>query len=258
MLLAVDIGNTHVVMGIFEKNALRNSWRFSSNASRTEDECWGLVHSLAETDGIDLQCVSGCAISSVVPNLTLTFKSMIFARLGLESILVNASLPLGLKIHYDSPSNVGADRICNAIAGFEKYGGPLIVVDFGTATTFDVISEHGDYLGGIIAPGIETSLQTLHHRAALLMNVALTFPERAIGTSTETSMQSGLMYGAVDMVNGLIRRIREECGGVSTVIATGGLASAVAPKIDSLTKVEPQLTLYGLNRIYQQLRREDN
>ena len=178
---------------------------------------------------------------------------MVFNRLGLKAIIVNASLPLGITIYYESPNIVGADRICNAIAGFKKYGGPLIIVDFGTATTFDVISKDGDYLGGIIAPGVETSLQTLHHRAALLQKVELKFPENVLGRNTETSMQSGLMYGTAELVNGLLQRLKSELQGNFTIIATGGLAALITPKLNSFLYLEPHLTLYGLQIIYDKV-----
>jgi type III pantothenate kinase len=178
---------------------------------------------------------------------------MVYNRLGLKAIIVNASLPLGITIHYESPNAVGADRICNAIAGFKKFGGPLIIVDFGTATTFDVISKDGDYLGGIIAPGVETSLQTLHYRAALLQKVELKFPDRVVGNNTETSMQSGLMYGTAELINGLLKSIRKELQCDFNVVATGGLAALITPKLNYSLHLEPQLTLYGLQIIHEKV-----
>ncbi|MDZ7413819.1 MAG: type III pantothenate kinase, partial [candidate division KSB1 bacterium] len=158
MLLTVDIGNTQVVAGLFRGEKFLHSWRFSSIVSRTPDECWALLYPLAAAEGLDLAEVKGSIISSVVPNLTLTLETMIRERLRHEPIVVSARLDLGIRIHYEDPSTVGADRLCNAVGGYARYGGPLIIVDFGTATTFDVVSEEGDYLGGVIAPGIEASL----------------------------------------------------------------------------------------------------
>ncbi|MCR4438374.1 MAG: type III pantothenate kinase [bacterium] len=253
MLLAIDIGNTQVVTGLFQDDKFLHSWRFSSSVSRTADECWALLHSLAAADGLDLAQVKGSIISSVVPNLTLIIDAMIRERLHHEPIVVSARLDLGIKIHYDDPSTVGADRLCNAVGGYARYGGPLIIVDFGTATTFDVVSEEGDYLGGIIAPGIETSLQTLHRRAARLMKVELRFPERLIGRNTETSMQAGLMYGSVEMVQGLVKRISAELGDTPKVILTGGLAPVMVPKLPADYRLDAHLTLHGMRLIYQRV-----
>jgi type III pantothenate kinase len=253
MLLTVDIGNTQVVVGLFRDDKFLHSWRFSSSVSRTADECWALLHSLAAADGLDLLQVKGSIISSVVPNLTLVLEDMIRQRLHHQPIVVSARLDLGIKIHYDDPTTVGADRLCNAVGGYARYGGPLIVVDFGTATTFDVVSDAGDYLGGIIAPGIETSLQTLHRRAARLMKVELRFPPRLIGRNTETSMQAGLMYGTAEMVVGLVRRISAELGTVPKVILTGGLAPVMVPELPSDYRLDPHLTLHGMRLIYQRV-----
>lgn len=253
MLLAVDIGNTQVLAGVFDGDKFLHSWRFSSNVSRTADECWALLHWLASANGLDLTRVQGSIISSVVPNLTVILENMIRQRLRHEPIVVSSRLDLGIKIHYDDPSTVGADRLCNAVGGYTRYGGPLIVVDFGTATTFDVVSEQGDYLGGIIAPGIETSLQTLHYRAARLMKVELRFPTRLIGRNTETSMQAGLMYGTVEMVEGLVRRISDELQTTPKVVLTGGLAPVIVPELPGTYRLDPHLTLHGMRLIYQRV-----
>lgn len=257
MVLAIDIGNTHVVVGLFSQDQLLRNWRLSSSANRTEDECWALLTYLAEAEGMRLQDIKGCIISSVVPNITFIFQKMVHKRLHLTPLNVSATLPLDITIHYKDPTTVGADRICNAVAGYEKFGGPLIIVDFGTATTFDVISQNGDYLGGIIAPGIETSLQTLHYRAARLMKVELKFPDKVIGDSTETSMQSGLMFGTVELVKGLIGRIRRELGCDARVVATGGLATTIKSQLESLQYHEPNLTLHGLHLLYKKMHQQE-
>lgn len=253
MLLTVDIGNTQVVAGLFRGEKFLHSWRFSSIVSRTPDECWALLYPLAAAEGLDLAEVKGSIISSVVPNLTLTLETMIRERLRHEPIVVSARLDLGIRIHYEDPSTVGADRLCNAVGGYARYGGPLIIVDFGTATTFDVVSEEGDYLGGVIAPGIEASLQALHRRAAKLMKVELRFPERLIGRNTESSMQAGLMCGTVEMVQGLVRRIGEEMQAVPQVILTGGLAPVMAPMLPADYRLDPHLTLHGMRLIYERI-----
>ncbi len=253
MLLTVDVGNTQVVAGLFRGQQFLHSWRFSSVVSRTADECWALLHPLAVAEGINLRQVKGSIIASVVPSLTLVLEAMIRERLRQEPIVVSARLDLGIKIHYEDPTTVGADRLCNAIGGYARYGGPLVVVDFGTATTFDVVSDQGDYLGGIIAPGIEASLQALHPRAARLMKVELRFPERLIGRNTESSMQSGLMCGTVEMVQGLVRRISEEIQAVPQVILTGGLAPVLAPMLPNHYRLDPHLTLHGMRLIYERV-----
>ncbi len=198
---------------------------------------------------------TGVAITSVVPDIRHTFEKMAQKYLKCEPVVVNSDLDLGIKIKYENPKAVGADRLCNAVGGHVKYSGPLIIVDFGTATTFDVISEKGEYLGGIIAPGIEMSAMILHQRAAKLPRVYLSFPDKVIGTSTESSIQSGLMYGAVEMVEGFTKRIQAELGQKTTNIATGGLARLVMDELRMPFLLEPYLTLEGLQIIHQRVRK---
>ena len=255
MLLTIDIGNTQIVFGIFDEDTLLTNWRFSSNTLRTEDECWAMLQSLSHAEDINLLKVRGSIISSGVPNLTKILSNMVITRLQHKPVIVNSTLNIGIKIHYDDPTTVGADRLCNAIAGFSKYGGPVIIVDFGTATTFDVISSNGDYLGGVIATGIETSLQALSQRAARLMRVPLIFPEKIIGTTTEASMQSGLMFGTVELIEGLVNKIKMEIQGEAEVLLTGGLAPCIAKKLPDSYFLEPQLTLLGLKIIYDRTTR---
>lgn len=253
LLLVIDIGNTQVVVGIFDQSKLVAQWRIMSAIERTEDETWLLLRSLCEDQKINCDQITGVAISSVKPDVTPSFQQMATKYLNINPVVVTANLNLGIKIMYDNPASVGADRICNAIAGFSRYGGPLIVLDFGTATTFDVVSETGDYLGGIIAPGIQMTANMLHRMTALLPRVELKFPEKIIATSTETSIQAGLMYGTVEMVDGLIQRIKSNFAREVQTIATGGLAQTIVPQLKSVQQVEPMLTLEGLRIIYERV-----
>jgi len=254
MLIAIDIGNTNAVIGIFRDGKLLAHWRLSSLMSRTGDECWILLSSLLKSSSIEIDAIQGGIISSVVPNLTTTFSFMLDHYFHLNPTIVSSDLPIDLKIRYEDPRAVGADRICNAIAGFHLLGGPLVILDFGTATTFDVVSENNEYLGGIIAPGIELTASVLHQRAARLPKVELTFPGSVIGTTTESSIQSGLMFGTVELINGLINRIEQELGGPVRTVATGGLAQVVAPHTDKIKRIEPFLTLEGLRLIFDQVK----
>jgi type III pantothenate kinase len=253
MLLAIDIGNTHTIFGIYKDNKLICSWRISSSTVRTEDEIWLLVKSFCEDMGIRASDIDGVGISSVVPNLTDIFIWMAEKHLKIKPLLVSSELDLGIKILYEDPTAVGADRLCNSVAGYTKYGGPIIIVDFGTATTYDVVSKDGEYLGGIIAPGIETCAIELHRRAAKLPKIELHFPENVIGKNTISSMQSGIMYGAIDSMEGMIRRIKGVIGSEARVIATGGLARVIIGHTDVIDHYEPSLVLDGINIIYQRV-----
>ncbi|MEE9225493.1 MAG: type III pantothenate kinase [Bacteroidota bacterium] len=255
MLLAIDIGNTHTVLGVFDKKKLVSDWRLSSAMGRTEDECWLVVKLFLENGNIKPRKVTGVGISSVVPNLTDIFQMMARKYFNVEPLTVSADSKLGLKIRYDDPGAVGADRLCNAVAGFAKYGGPLIIIDFGTATTYDVISKAGEYLGGIIAPGIEAAAADLHRRAAKLPKIELHFPPKLIGTDTISSMQSGILYATVDAMEGMIHRIKEVVGKEATVVATGGHARLVYEHSRGINYVEPSLVLEGVRLIYERNRR---
>ncbi len=254
MFLAIDVGNTHVVVGIFEKDELLVHWRFASGVSRTEDEYWALLTSLAEHRGVDLGRIGDAAISSVVPDLTPIIEKLVTDYLNTQPLIVTADLNLGIRILYDDPRSVGADRLCNAVAGFQRYGGPLVVVDFGTATTFDVVTENGDYLGGIIATGIETGAYLLHRHAAKLPKVRLAFPPGVVGRNTETAIQSGLMWGTVELVDGLLRRLKRQFGEKLKTVATGGLAKIVVPHLTEVEEIAPHLTLHGLRLIHARTR----
>jgi len=251
LLLAMDIGNTNVAVGVFQGQRLAQHSRLATSVSRTMDEAWIVLHALCQGEGVPLDRIRGVAISSVVPDLTSIFADMAREHFGVKPYEVRADTAPSLKIHYRDPLAVGADRICNAVAGFAKHGGPLIVVDFGTATTFDVINERGEYLGGIIAPGIELAVKILHHNAARLPKVQLDFPPQVIAVTTEQSMQAGLLYGAVDEMEGLCRRIQHELGCEAKVIVTGGLSSVIARQTRIITAVETFLVLEGLKILYE-------
>ncbi len=254
MLLAIDVGNTHTVIGIFNGEKLSADWRMASLTHRTVDENWLTIKSFCTDAGIAPTAIDGVGISSVVPDLTDVFESLARKYFRVEPVTVTASLDLGIRILYTDPSAVGADRLCNAIAGFRKYGGPLVVIDFGTATTFDVISASGDYMGGVITLGLESTAGELHRRAAKLPKIELRFPPTVIGRETETSMQSGVMYGTIDAVEGTIRRIGAELGTKPKVIATGGLAGVLAAHTSMIQACEPSLVLDGVRLIYERVR----
>ena len=252
MDLMVDIGNTHTVLGIFDNNTLKRHWRVTSQFSRTEDEIWVVVDSLFNLDKLDLDQINGVCISSVVPELSRIYRRMVEKYLSLKPMHITPDLNLGLNILYQDPYSVGADRICNAVAGKRKYGVPLIVLDFGTATTFDCINENGDYLGGVICPGIESAATILHRKAAKLPKIELIFPPKVIGLNTEESMQSGIMYGSVELIEGLIRKIKKELSGNPKVVATGGFAHTIAKRTKAIDVVDENLNLEGIYQIYKQ------
>ena len=255
MLLAIDIGNTHTVFGIYKNSKLIADWRVTSMLQRTEDEVGTQVSLFLRERKISLKSIKGVGISSVVPNLTDIFAAMARKYFKVEPLSISSSLPLGIKILYDDPNSVGADRICNAVAGFEAFGGPLIIIDFGTATTYDVVSETGDYLGGVIAPGIETSAVDLHRRAAKLPKIELHFPKSTIGKDTVSSMQAGILYGAVDALEGMVVRIQAEVRKRekkdALVIATGGFSTLMASRSKTISRCVPSLVLDGVRLIHE-------
>ncbi len=257
MLLVIDIGNTHTVMGVYDGQELKEHYRVASNHALTADECGISIKQLfREYDRIE-----DVIICSVVPPLTPIYEEMSEKLLKVAPVVVSSDLPLGINILYDDPKTVGADRIANAVAAYEIYGGPAIVVDFGTATTFDVISENGEYLGGAIAPGIETSSLNLFQKASQLFKVSLEKPRKAIGKNTEESLRSGIIFGTVGQIEGIVNRIKEELPRMSPakrepkIIATGGLANLIARESETIEEVNPTLTLEGLRRIYSRVRK---
>ncbi|MCK4427863.1 MAG: type III pantothenate kinase [candidate division Zixibacteria bacterium] len=258
MLLAIDIGNTHTVLGIYDEEKLKEYFRVASNHALTVDECGILVKQLFQK----YSKIKDVIIGSVVPPLTLIYEEMSEKFLKVDPMVVSSGLPLGIKILYDDPKTVGADRIANAVAAYEIYGGPAIVVDFGTATTFDVISGNGEYLGGAIAPGIETSSLNLFQKASQLFKVSLERPKKAIGKNTEESLRSGIIFGTVGQIDEIVKRIRKELSESfhsqkkPKVIATGGLANLIAKESKMIEEVNPTLTLEGLRRIYFRVKKD--
>ena len=254
MLLAIDIGNTHTVIGVFEGKRLVRDWRLVSANHRTVDESWLTIRSFCSDAGIDPAAITAVGIASVVSDLTGIFESLARKYFHCDPVTVNASLDLGFRVLYKDPMTVGADRLCNAVAGYARYGGPLVIIDFGTATTYDVVAANGDYLGGVIALGLESTAAELHRRTAKLPKIELRFPPGIIGTETVSSMQAGVMFGTVDAVEGIIARIRKELGTPARVIATGGLASLIAGRIAVIEAVEPSLVLNGIRMIVDRSR----
>jgi type III pantothenate kinase len=251
MILVVDIGNTHTVVGISQEGRLIQTWRVMSSPLRTEDEIGTQLSGFFNHHGFSSGRIEGMGISSVVPDLTAVYQAMGRKYLRLEPLTIDAGLDLGMRIRYQNPYAVGADRLCNAVAGKRKYGIPLIIIDFGTATTFDVIDTNGDYSGGVIAPGIETSIASLHRKAAKLPHVELDFPKNVIGITTEQSIQSGILYGSVHLINGLIKQIQDSLGEKTAVVATGGLAEVIARHTDTIEMTDPNLSLEGIVLIYE-------
>jgi type III pantothenate kinase len=248
MLLAIDVGNTNIVIGVFRGETLVHSWRLTTIRERTSDELGILVSDLCDRNKIRQTDISGIVIASVVPPLTGTLVTMVTEYFGRVPLLFEPAVNGGIPILIDNPSEVGADRVVNSIAAFATYGKglPIIVVDFGTATTFDAVSAKGEYLGGIICPGPQVSADALFQRAAKLPRIEVRKPARVIGTNTVAAMQSGTFWGYVDMVEGLVTRMKAELGGAAVVVATGGLASIVAPESKLIEHVDPELTLRGL------------
>jgi type III pantothenate kinase len=254
MLLAIDIGNTHTVFGIYRNDKLIADWRATSMLQRTEDEVGTQIRFFLKEAGIPSARIDGVAISSVVPNLTDIFSLMAKKYFHVEPLIISSSIDLGIKIDYDDPHSVGADRLCNAVAGFASFGGPLIIIDFGTATTYDLVSGNGDYLGGVIAPGVETSAVDLHRRAAKLPKIELHFPETIIGRDTVSAMQAGILYGAVDAMEGMVGRLQKELKHrgerKAMVIATGGFSQLIASRSSTIARSIPSLVLDGVRLIY--------
>jgi type III pantothenate kinase len=261
MFIAIDIGNTHTVIGIYNKETFIADCRLTSTQQQKVNEIFAQIHSMLIKEGTNEKKVHGIGISSVVPKLTTVYAEMAEKYFHQEPMIVNAELNLGIKIHYDNPETLGADRICNAIAGYTKYGGPLIIIDFGTATTYDVIGSNGDYLGGVIAPGIETSAIALHKRTAKLPRLVggeLHFPEPVIGITTMSSMQAGIFWGALDAMTGMVKRIQKELlrhqPKKAVVIATGGFSTFVAEQTRIIQYIEPTLVLDGILMIYKRVK----
>jgi type III pantothenate kinase len=251
MLLAIDVGNSNTVLGVFAKKELLAHWRLTTNREQTADEYGILIRNLFSLEGLRPSQISGIMIASVVPPLNSLLEEMAQRYFGLEAMFLEPGTRTGMAIHYDNPSEVGADRIADAVAAFEKYGGPCVIVDFGTAITFDAVSEKGEYLGGVICPGLGIAAEALFSRAARLPRVEIREPERVIGANTVASMQSGLFYGAVGLLDGVLDRLFGVLGPKTRVVATGGQASLVVSASRYKPPVDAWLTLEGLRMIYE-------
>jgi type III pantothenate kinase len=252
MLLTIDVGNTQTVLGIFNGDVLAEQWRVSSAEDRTSDEWALLIGSMLEMADLSFsRQLTGVAISSGVPRVTQSLKEMVERYFYFRPVVLEPGVRTGMPILYDNPKEVGADRIADAVAAYDRYGGPAIVIDFGTATVFDAITAKGEYLGGAICPGVQVSASALFAKAAGLRRVEYVAPRNAIGRSTAESLQSGIVFGTVGLVDGMIARFRGELGDDAVTIATGGLAEVVLPQCDSVDHHEPWLTLEGLRIIYE-------
>ncbi len=256
MLLAVDVGNTNTTFAVFDGDRLLADWRIETAARRTEDEYSVILDALLSRDNISRRQIDGVVISSVVPTVVAPLVKLARKFFGVgDPFVVSRGEDIGVNVRYQPRTDVGADRIANAVAAHEIYGGPVIVVDFGTATTFDAVAEDGTYLGGAIAPGIETSVEALVARTAQLRRVPYSKPSSAVGTSTVESLQSGIVFGFAGQVDGIVERMKKEIGDGVKVVATGGLADVVAPESHTIEEIDPLLTLKGLRIIYERSRR---
>ncbi|RMH07563.1 MAG: type III pantothenate kinase [Nitrospirae bacterium] len=252
MLLTIDIGNSHIVWGVFERQILKGSWRLSTDSTKTSDEYGILFLSLLSTLGLDASCIHGTILSSVVPPVTPILEQMVRTFFHHSPLVVTHEFPLGIQVCYANPQEIGTDRLVNAVAAYDRYRTNLTIVDFGTATTFCAVTHEGKYLGGAIAPGLKSSVEALHSQTAKLPIVELVCPKQVIGTDTTSSMQAGLIFGYTGLVDELVTRIQREVG-KGMVLATGGLASVIAPISRTIQEVRPFLTLEGLELLYRRL-----
>src|SRR3954454_17714084 len=251
MLLVVDVGNTQTHLGTFAGEELIEHWRFATVRTSTADELGAVLRSLLDLRGMTFDDVHASIVSSTVPQLRPEWTTMAQRYLGHEMPVVGPGLKTGMPIRYDNPREIGPDRLVNAVAGYEALGGPCVIVDFGTAVTHDVVSASGEYLGGVIFPGVEISLEALTDRAAALPRIDLVEPRSLIGKSTVDAIRSGVLFGYAAMVDGMVARLREQLGAETRSLATGGLASLVVPYCDSIDVVDDQLTLTGLRLIWE-------
>jgi type III pantothenate kinase len=251
MLLAIDIGNTNICLGVFEGDRLRVTWRLATGIHRLADEYGSLLLSLLQRQRIALSEIRGAALCSAVPPLVSTFQQVCQEYLGISPLVVEPGVRTGIRISIDNAREVGPDRVVNAVAAHHLYGEPVIIIDLGTAITFDVVSDGGDYLGGAIAPGIAIATEALFTRTAMLPRIELVRPKQVIGRSTISAMQSGIIFGYVGLIEGMVRRIEQELGSKTRVVATGGYAQLLAQETPAIEIVNSDLTLIGLRLIYE-------
>ncbi|MBW2561519.1 MAG: type III pantothenate kinase [Deltaproteobacteria bacterium] len=250
MLLAIDVGNTNITIGVFGERELRQTWYIATNLQQMGDEYAVLLLNLLKNEGLVASDIDKIAMCSVVPKITSTFNDIFERYFYTKPLVVESGVKTGIRIRMDNPKEVGPDRIVDAVAAHHLYGGPIIIVDLGTATTFDTISKEGVYLGGAIAPGMGTASESLFRRTAMLPSIGLTRPEHAIGTNTITAMQSGMIFGYVGVVESIVSRVQKELDEKAKVVATGGYANLIAKETSIIDIVNLQLTLQGLRLIY--------
>jgi type III pantothenate kinase len=251
MLLTLDVGNTNVTLGVFDGEKLRATWRFATDVEKLPDEFGVLILSLVHHEGLTEADISEAVIACVVPDLEPVFEQVCQRYFGVKPLHVTAGVRTGLRILYDTPRDVGADRVADAVAAIKEYGPPLIVVDLGTATVFDAITREGDYLGGAIAPGLGIAAEALYRRAAKLTRVELERPKSAIGRNTIAAIQSGILFGYVGLIEGIVSRMKQELGGEAKVIGTGGYAEIIGRETQVIDHINPNLTLEGLRLIHE-------
>lgn len=251
LIFVLDVGNTNTVLGVYEEDELKFHWRIETSRNKTEDEYGMTVKNLFQHVGIALDQIEGIIISSVVPPIMFSLEQMCQKYFNIKPMIVGPGMKTGLNIKYENPREVGADRIVNAVAAIHEYGSPLIIVDFGTATTYCYIDEDGNYMGGAIAPGITISTEALYSRAAKLPRIEIIRPDNIVGKNTVAAMQAGILYGYVGQVDGIVNRMKEQSKKQPTVVATGGLAPLIGEEAQSIDIIDPLLTLKGLCLIYK-------